>query len=1475
MANKYLDCTLPNTISLGDGSQSNPYNLYWTWNNVDTGNDWYVKGIIFENSPGDIQIKPKKLMMWDYYSPFVMDGILKTNDIVSEIEEITGGIGDFEVMGRAEVINASILCGAGTADFLSGKTTKLFNCCTFYTTSSGSNFCALSDNSVDCEVEFKTSIFNGTILSCNNLSADITIRNCATDRVDLNTLVSGFGHKYAVYTDYSVIRIPFLTVAIIIANPKTEKENIRYSKLIDDGYTSSGLDSANKEFNFGGTFDDGVYGFFGGRRYGRGAIWFDNFYYIDLSVPNSLGNGCGDEDNKWGYLDFLEFMNSNIVARQKIREADKFYIEGEYTWIVPLNFPSFRNISMKTYENEPNTTDYIQITFKRAQEGVPITINSPTNLIDFGTNNRFEFLIFQQDTLGADVRFNKFIDCIFFHPTEIKVPAVFVGGVEGVVTFERCDFITPRIYMKGEPTNDPANFSAHFLRCALYGYNTEKIKIKADSYSELNPVKIGRVIHIANDTILRNGPFNVYGNIFTEASVEWDGWCSGSVFHGGYWAAVNTSPSADIEKFRGDYDFAGGFKTEVDTYFSRTSAGEPDPISGEVHIRDTFGVTDTADLQFEPAHPTLNIHCDALHDPDTLGVLIDQLDSSTFHYNDVPFTGLGNVTGTTLYNGGGAFDFSQIPKQFSERPQQVIFDWNHPDVQSSYVNWTVVRTALGIPAWQKQLTVPQLELAYIYCVVNNHMIGQFALIVVNDLLVPKPSWDPNEAFQNHILFVVTAHIYVQNLSPIGFWNCAETSSINMIIRSGGQLTFGGPVYNDGLYRGMILAEPGSSITMGQNIVNLRTIKGSIYDFSTSGITNWYSQESGIDIFYDIQLIDILNDLGIFTNLGGTTEAIKVTTIKVEECYYWPNSVDLNETPDDLTITEVSNNNDTNLLQTTPTVFANIIRNNMIFDDYNNSDNLINGTEVVSSSGIWGSVRVDDSVGVWASTATPIPRSYYVDTTELDDGDGTELDPFQLSQYIDYMGGIGTYSIVSGDQVFIYGPLGGEETDKINVVCGNGTIQETYAWYRYGITYPSILGFNIGSDNTFFEFSGSPENVNFQFYNIIFAALETGSYTKLFSGIIKSTFNLFNCLVSGDIYFNPGIERFESTGEPVQNTINYTTSTITTTRIYSITGRVYWDDVVVRAEYLLAITPEELFINGAEISFPETIFNIPAGNKTNILWESVPAGRIPYNLQINGTSDLFTADDFLWSYLGFTNTGRSMSQWITWNVPAGMEGYTRQGVGYLSFKPSGRNLYVDFTKIPPGDGSQLNPWTRSQFLTYFGNAGYEAISTFASRGDTLWCRNICYVYSEAAFIPFKIDTKDITVRGWDIDQTHVILVDFSDSEAAEKKVVDVESGRYMSNLRIKDFFFFINNDSLNIVDSDAAAPSETPNIFFYNSSFQVHNESYLYLNKIHDNDTITNLIGCTIKVETIRTWAYSNNIKLDNTVIYGEWENFEP
>lgn len=1475
MANKYLDCTIPAGVASGDGTEENPYNLRWVWENTDTGNTWYIKGRVYAETPNQIQIKPTQMIMWDYYSPFLIDGIQTTDDFVSEVQLIRGALGDFDVVGRAESVSASILFGSGTAGFNGSSVNKNFNCCTFYTDNPGPTLITIDDHATSGDATFKSCIFNGARLACNNGSMNLTMSNIATDRPDIMDFLSSWtGAESHVDEEVGVTLLPFVTSAAVIASPETEKEKLRYSKLINDGYTSSGLDSADPKYDFEGSEDDGVYGFFGGRRYGRGAIWFDNAYYVDLSQPASVGTASGDENNKWGYLDFLNFLGGQIVSRQRVREADVFYLEGDYTWVAPITFPSFRNLSMKFFENSPESIDYISISFKRRNDGVPIRINSPTELVDFGTNNKFEFIILKQGTLGANVRYNEFTDCIFFHPTEIKLPASFVGSTKGVVTFNRCDFITQTIYLKGEPTNDPADFSAHFYRCALYGYDTNKIKIKADNYSQTTPVNISRVMHFAGSSkILRQAPMYITGNVFTECHTMWTECCSGTVFNGGYWAHYETDPTTDKEMFYGSYYFPEGFKTEVDTEWYKSGPCTNPPYADEVHIRDTFGVTDTGQLLFEASHAQLDVFVDTLHDPDTLNASgINQQDSSTFYYNDTPFTGLANVTGLTQYNGGGAFDFSNIPKQFSQRPPKVTFDWNHPDVLANYVNWSVVKAALGIPSWDIEVTVYQLEQAYAYCVSNGHMLGNFALINVNTDMAPKPFYDPYEAFQNNILFLVTARILIRLSNPTGFWNCASTASINVVVKAGASAVVGGHIYSDGMYRGMILAEPGSAIEVGYDCTSyMKTMRGAVYDYSTVNDTGWWLR-CGASLTYDSTLLQALEDLGVFTDLGSSEEeVVKVTTIKIEESYFWPSSAEINETPTDLTITEVSNKNNTNLLQAPPTDYDDVDRDDMIFSDYNNADNLLIGTEVIPTLGMWGSIRVENAVGVWSSSPYPIPRDYYVDATKSVDGDGTSGDPFQLSQLETYLAGTGTYSVVSGDNVYIYAPVGSNElSDPLTVVTPDNAEVNFYAWHQNDEKYPALLSFPTSGDAALFNFEdllgGSADNINFKFYDIVFSFKNTeAGPIKLFDNVTVSQMELYNCLVTGDINFNSGITRDGAVGESDQNTVRYYTSTIAVAAMDTITGRVHWDDVVIHVESTDPVTPEELYIDSAEINLAESVYTMPAQNKINIIWESEPADKIPYIAQVNGTANVFSPDNYLWYYLEFTNTGQGASRW---RANYGMEGFTRQGVGYLSFKPAKRDLYTDFDKLGTGDGTTGNPWNRSQFLTYFGNAGYEAIDTTARRGDTLWCKGTCYVHDEGAFIPMYISTQNITVRGWDINVTHVILVDFSESTALQKDVVCVHDGNYIFELTVKDFFFFSDSGDLGGLCNAAAGPDETPSAAFYNSSFQVPT---LYLNRTQVNDTETSLIGSTIKVTNIRTWPNNNVIIIDNTAIDGTWQ----
>ena len=1618
MSNWYLDCTLHNDFDLGDGTKNNPYNLHWVWNNATPNVDdeiWYIQGVVTTESPDQIMVTPHTIRGWDAATPFILDSTISDTDgFLSDLTEVRQAICNFPLASKAPAVYDSILFGGGASVLKAGEATKLYKNCTAYTSNGAPVNITFTDTDTGGTITFDNCILNGATVTGGDVTTTINTIKSAVNLTTNNYYSVGWAGIIGDETGtvFETQALPFVTLASIVSDPATEKEKVNFEELLELGYLESEL------VNTIDTFGPSDTSLLGGRRRGRGALWFPGKYVVNLNRAGSLGDVSADSAaNSWGYIDFIKMCTGQSPAYgYHVREGDIFILEESFTWTAQILFPSYRVRTMRGgFEHIPNEVTYKPIQFRRLDPKVPVRIQSPSGLIDFGTNNMFKDLIVEQEELGADLKFNKFENCVFFHPEQIIVPADFTNEPEGAVTFTACDFVTKMIYVQGKPSGVASKYSIIFNRCCLWGFGATKVQIKADSYTDPGAAKINRVIHLGTQTIFRNGPFNFYGPFFSEAQLEFDGWCSGTVFHEGAWLGFETDAVTDQALFRGDYTFPAGLKTDVQTDFQRSGGGDPQPNTGNVEISDSFGVTGTASLV--AGTDDLTVNSDTLHDPSNLARGIVQTGASEFIYNDAGITGLGNVTGTTTYNGGGPFDFSNIPSSFDQRPGQTSFDFNDPAIQAAYINWSNLKGIIGIPVWQNNVTVANLEAAYAYCLSNGHTIDGFAIIRVDSVMVPLPGGDPLEAFTNNIIFIVDAHINVQFTAFTGFWNCTPTSSINMVVRSGGQLTFGGPHFSTGLYRGFILILPGGFATMGQNIVNLRTMVGAVHDFS-GGLTNWYSQEPGIDMFFDPVLMGQLEAITAFTDIGSVVEVDIDTEVFLNECYLRNDETSFNTTPDDLVLTLTNVNENTELSKDFPSTLAGFQQDDMQFDDYNNADNLIVAASTYTEDGLWGTPRVTDSVGTFASETVPVPRVYYVDVEALSLGDGTEVAPLNKQQYIEYLDGTGTYTIVSGDILYVYGS---SVMTPLTVVCDDDTEVIQYSWNKNGVA-PVQMGFNLVAEPSLFLFSGTPSNVNFKFYDFIFFILDPVSVTVA-SGALLSTIECYNCAAIGDAPFNIGIDRDEPEGTPIQNTMYWYTSTWSLSDLNTSTGRVYCNDVVLHREALplpLSINSFnandidewgsgplpillEILDNGSVVRMvgnswtktpisytltphtkvifdfksdilgeiqgfavtesptyhdPTKIFNlvgsqsyaiqdyktyvtgsgwqtfvIPIGEYytgvvnyftfvndndamplvgdiffrnirftefiasneltidgletnideaditnpisiTNAVWNSEAAAALPFDIvPVGEPGTPYNPSDFLWYYLGFVNGGQGGATWSSWLTPDGMEGFQRVGVGYLSFREVARNLYTDFDKVNPGDGTQGDPWTRGQFLTYFGSAGYDPIATQAERGDTVWCRGTCFVYDEGSFIPvINTEVRNITVRAWDININDVIRVDLTDSVAAVLSTLSIDNS-LVEDLIVKDFFFYSLDKGLTVVES-AASVGAPRSVTYTNSSWQVGDEVGFFLNRTANNDTSTTLKGCTIKTDIINVHATSNTVIIDNCAIDAEWNDLD-
>ena len=336
----------------------------------------------------------------------------------------------------------------------------------------------------------------------------------------------------------------------------------------------------------------------------------------------------------------------------------------------------------------------------------------------------------------------------------------------------------------------------------------------------------------------------------------------------------------------------------------------------------------------------------------------------------------------------------------------------------------------------------------------------------------------------------------------------------------------------------------------------------------------------------------------------------------------------------------------------------------------------------------------ESILIGAFSVLPVAASvYWTDYNAASSGDGSEANPWDLSQLKAYFNSDTGYHPFSGDVLRVKGDITALSTDAyiFLVDVGNKTITikswdiETNGIHTITTTNSGLDIFRIASSDT-----------EIVVHDMVILTTSTFGPSTDPLVIVKSTgsanqFRLKGCMIISEenISMTGGVDTLATI---YGSNISFgRTATFEINEYSSITG--VYDSVI------NLVDTASINDSGGTLvwSHCETNIAILPGTIVNCTFDNDVIERMPTAIAY---SELYE-NDFNHKIYDITNLGSGIAFWAASDIESDIKGYTRTGIGAFRFQTN--TIYVSGDKQDSGDGTSGDALTMYQFRNYFNSA----------------------------------------------------------------------------------------------------------------------------------------------------------------------------
>jgi len=903
------------------------------------------------------------------------------------------------------------------------------------------------------------------------------------------------------------------------------------------------------------------------------------------------------------------------------------------------------------YEENPGETIFLKGT--ASINSVPVKFSKATEFINWDnevwgfifTDNDLNFFPSGATIDGAIISTNhiilgssnrkEYVNCVFVNDLEIKIKFSFNSGDTAPFKMSFCTFNTPKLVFDGVPLNGTPSFSFFKMYINGYGYVKPIIDhISTTSYDLTN------VIYCAgNHLISLDGDIDMYGTMYHAGGVVYNN-TSGTLTVDGNIIYKNTP-----EEIRVQTDAVINGKLYMDSVVAFDQVNLD--VNGDVAV-DNNGYIES----MSPTPPTVSIDGNVfitggvdgkfkLHNP--IG-----LNNNTLKYTVVDPDNFVNKQPYQDSNLDPAYEIGMDAVNQSEPVfKESVFSG------ATIHQWSTIKSSVSTSGF--------IDLEAANNIYGLAKWGSYVIVEIDeDAKFSARLNDATTAFDGRIIFIINDGINLGiDSDEHGLFNTTQNAIVVIYAKGvNSNITIGMNTSKPNYFRGVVFNN--GNIKLGVPSYPIHDLYGCIYDVS-SVTTEWHCS-SGVSVHYDSNVVAELTDLGVLSVLTPTLST--VLSIDMNECRvansegsFYSNDIVINNTDTDTWGIVINT--------TLPTQFNEfLVKENIVFDNYNNMDNLLSNTPS-TVNGLWSSIRnPDTAVGSWYFGATRPSGIFYVDLESTISGDGSESLKYSLSQFLDFMAGVNGLKAVDGDILKIKGFV--QYNNEIIIDTPNSSevklesigVSNNTPWGFYGsFKFVFMSDSNILMKDCFLQDTSTlleaRSGGHVKVYNAHIAI--SGEEVRLTKSLnVQSSFTFACCNMS-------------FSGVNIHEGINTTMVTINDTvfRSYVNIGTINGDITIQDSECSFA-------------SFDSTINTVNVAYGNNKIWDRLPGF-------------VTTIDKVNYNYLLFdiTNPGSGDTYWQSLGIDYGISGLDRYGIGYLHFEQDMTlDYYVDLDRnATPGPGTE--------------------------------------------------------------------------------------------------------------------------------------------------------------------------------------------
>lgn len=482
---------------------------------------------------------------------------------------------------------------------------------------------------------------------------------------------------------------------------------------------------------------------------------------------------------------------------------------------------------------------------------------------------------------------------------------------------------------------------------------------------------------------------------------------------------------------------------------------------------------------------------------------------------------------------------------------------------------------------------------------------------------------------------------------------------------------------------------------------------------------------------------------------------------------------------------------------------------------------------------------------------PYPYNYYVDFEKVASGTGTELDPFNKSQVQDFFDLTMSIPHYDGDSLICKGVA----TIDSPVFIETKLTTQTYirSWD------PDVNGNYIleidpslsASDVEIFRFTAPSLNGGiypdiFVDDAIILAPTDSCSSLRLYRSyypmLIQSNISFRDCLIIADI---EEIMLSDTTGGFIAGMNFLGCSMSFGSNVNDFTWKLdawglptYIHNSVVAFHGIPTaydIDDDDVYVYYSEFNQTQSALGILSTRESDNVYGNTDVNG-PEKLPESLTSGDYDVNDFKSTDYVIENQGNPEDWPVNLGIPYGLSETERQGIGAFYFiNTTGRDFYVDFSKVISGTGTELDPWGYSDWNSYWGGSGDPAPESY----DRLHTSGLGNWYI-GDFIASGALPDNLTIDSWDIPGRGIAKINIDDAPGS---AFDIISATSVGSIILKDLVIIFNSGGINRVNTVNVSSGDAGDVSLKNILF-ILNDIDIFIGDVGDQIDTLECYGLT-------------------------------